>query len=114
RISPFELLEIKSLGWQRTLWSLGLSCGRMQIAFIRRVTAPLAQAAPEAPKNSRSELCASPHQSSPCAAPEKSGAHRVATYGDSCSTASRRRLRSEDHCTRASTISTRIISARTP
>src|SRR5262249_40897193 len=102
RIAAIELLDVK-LGSAERAARGGMRTLRTQVALIGRVAAPFPQAAPETANQALRVLCCFAHQSSPIAsptaaswpAPAKSLAQRVATYGDSSRTASRRRLRLE-------------------
>src|SRR5580698_5061324 len=115
RIAAIDLLDVKLFGGQRAaLRVLPAFCA--ELALVGSVAAPLPQAAPEPAKRVFSELYRPLHldQSSPWAVPVNPDVHCVGTYGASCRMASRRPLKIRNHCTSASTSSTRIISASTP
>src|SRR5258708_11846108 len=81
-IAAVELFHIE-LSRRKRGARTGLRAFRTEVAFVGRIAAPFAKAAPQAAQESACNLCSVSHQSSPWAAPEWSAAHCVAMYGDS-------------------------------
>jgi len=77
-VAAIQLLDVELFGGQHAMRTKS-SCRGMQIALIGCVAAPFTYAVPENAKCLQCQLQRARHQSSPRAAPEKSGGHCVAT-----------------------------------